>query len=48
MDGKLMVFCDEIPGRHKILGKEYRVRDGRFLASDYMTMEDLNTDKIFV
>ena len=48
MDGKLMVFCDEIPGRHKILGKEYRVRDSRFLASDYMTMEDLNTDKIFV
>lgn len=48
MDGKLLILCDELPGKHNNGDDEYKIQDCKFLVSKMWYPEDLQSDKIFM
>ena len=48
MDGKLLILCDELPGKHNNGDKEYKIQDYGFLVSEKLYNDDLESDKIFM
>lgn len=48
MDGKLLILCDELPGKHNNGHDDYKIQDCKFLVSEICSPDDFNSDKIFM
>lgn len=48
MDGKLLILCDEMPGRHNDGRNDYKIHDCDSLVTPELDSEDLESDKIFM